>query len=375
MTPGRLVALAIAGFAVLSPNPTVPAAVAGTAPPRSTGPVRVEFDYSAAERMAEAIGRPSLSEAEAKALLENRGIAAMVTKTGVFSPGSTPEGFVADMQSFVATHKYPTGDFALDWIYKYRDQVRTLVSELRAGEDSMRVRITTRLTRYAPRAGPVTVKVYFVAGGMSDGFVLDGDPELALFVALEKASGDRDGVEQNVTHELYHVLQKASAAKTPAAVKFAATLDSQPPLQQLLTTTLWEGTANLAADARETAGQGPYASMWRDRYVRNLAPGKLRESFQVFDSVVVELDRKQIDWAAAYREGFSGDADSRFYFVGLEMGRALAAARGAGYFAELFIRPPTQFFRDYFKLCAADPSLPHFSADTRRVIDKLPASW
>jgi hypothetical protein len=48
---------------------------------------------------------------------------------------------------------------------------------------------------------------------MSDGFVLDDDPELALFVALEKASGDKDGVEQNLTHELYHVLQKLSAAE------------------------------------------------------------------------------------------------------------------------------------------------------------------
>jgi hypothetical protein len=96
----------------------------------------VEFDYSAAELMADAIGRPALSEAEAGALLENRGIAAMVEKTIVFSPKSTPQGFVADMRSFVATHRYPTGDFALDWVYKYRAQIKTLVSEIRADEDS-----------------------------------------------------------------------------------------------------------------------------------------------------------------------------------------------------------------------------------------------
>jgi hypothetical protein len=227
--------MAVAGLAALP----LTLATAAPAPSSATGEIRLEFDYSAAERMAEAIDRPSLSEAEARAMLENRGIAAMVAKTAVWSPQSTPQGFVADMQSFVATHRYPEGDFALDWVYKYRDQVRTLVNELRADEDARRGRITSRLTRYAPRTGPVTIKVYFVAGGMSDGFVLDGDPELALFVALDKASGDKDGVEQNVTHELYHVLQKASMAKTPAAVKFAATLASQPPLQQLLVTTLW----------------------------------------------------------------------------------------------------------------------------------------
>ena len=342
--------------------------------PPAVGPIHLEFDYSAAERMVEAIDRPSLSEAEVGALLENRGIAAMVKKTGVFSPGSTPQGFVADMRAFVATHRYPTGDFALDWIYKYRDQVRALASELRAGEEAMRGRMTERLTRYAPRTGAVTIKVYFVAGGMSDGFVLDDDPELALFVALEKASGDRDGVEQNVTHELYHVLQKASAAKTPAAVSFASNLSSQPPLQQLLATTLWEGTANLAADARETQGEGPYASMWRDRYARNLTPERRRENFQLFDSVLAGLDQGRTDWDSAYRIGFSGN-ESRFYFVGMEMAGALASTRGARYFEELFVRPPTRFFRDYVELSEADSSLPRFSAGTRGVIEHLPASW
>jgi len=363
--------LALASLALLAMNPATQAAPH----PPAGGKIAVEFDYSAAELMTDAIDRPALSKAEAGALLQNRGIAAMVTKTGVFSPQSTSQGFVADMQSFVATHRYPTGDFALDWVYKYRAQVKQLVSELRADEDSLRHRITARLTRYAPRTGRATVRIYFVAGGMSDGFVLDDDPELALFVALDKASGDKDGVEQNLTHELYHVLQKLSAAGTPAAVKFAAKLETQPPLQRLLATTLWEGTANLAADARETPGSGPYVSMWRDRYLRNLTPERTRENFRLFDSVLVDLDQKKTDWDAAYRKGFSGNEDSRFYFVGMEMARALAARGGAAYVEELFVRPPTRFFRDYFKLCDADPQLPRFSANTRRVIEKLPASW
>jgi hypothetical protein len=370
-----LARLACAGLTVLPVNPAGAASTAASAHPATGVRLRVDFDYSAAELMVDAIARPALSEAEAGALLRNRGVAAMVAKTGVYSPNSTPQGFVADMQAFVATHRYPEGDFALDWVYKYRDQIRVLLSELRADEDSLRHRITARLTRYTPRTGPATIHVYFVAGGMSDGFVLDDDPELALFVALDKASGDKDGVEQNLTHELYHVLQKVSAAGTPAAVKFASTLDRQPPLQRLLATTLWEGTANLAADARETPGQGPYASMWRDRYLRNLTPERIHQNFARFDSVLADLDERKIEWAAAYSRGFSGNEDARFYFVGMEMARALASRRGAAYFEELFVRPPTRFFRDYLKLCNADPSLPRFSANTARVIEHLPASW
>jgi hypothetical protein len=381
MTPKTALALLVATLvlgAACDPGPSRTPAERGpmtTASARPPAPIRLEFDSSAAELMVAAVERPALSKAEARALLENRGISAMVQKTGVWSPSSTSQSFVADMQSFTATKKYPKGDFALDWIYEYRAQVRTLIGELHDGEEPMRRRMIERLSRYAPRMDSVTIHVYYVAGGMSDGFVLDGDPELALFVALDKASGDRDGVEQNVTHELYHVLQKVSATHLPGAGAFAATLSSQPTLQQLLATTLWEGTANFAADARETKGQGEYASMWRKRYEKNLTPARARENFRRFDAVLADLEAKKIDWDTAYKKGFSGNEESRFYFVGMEMAAALAAARGPAYFDELFIRPPTRFFHDYFELCAADPLLPRFSEHTRQVIEDLPASW
>src|SRR5262249_5877259 len=145
MCDGRsiLSRLVVAGLAAFSMSPTFPAAAcaAASTPPPVGGTIHVEFDYSAAELMVDAIERPTLSEAEASALLKNRGVAAMVAKTGVFSPKSTPKGFVADMQAFVTTHRYPEGDFALDWVYKYRAEVRALVGELRADEDSLRQRV------------------------------------------------------------------------------------------------------------------------------------------------------------------------------------------------------------------------------------------
>ena len=71
----------------------------------------------------------------------------------------------------------------------------------------------------------------------------------------------------------------------------------------------------------------------------------------------------------------SGDAESRFYFVGMEMARALAAAHGAAYFDDLFTRPPTAFFTDYLALSARDRSLPQLSAATRATLEALPPTW
>jgi hypothetical protein len=205
--------------------------------------------------------------------------------------------------------------------------------------------------------------------------VLERDREPAFFVALDKASGDPDGVEQNMTHELYHVLQRAAASGVPAARNFMSHLDEQSPVQKLLATTVLEGTANFVADARETEGQGPYVSMWRNRYIRNLGSEKMRENFVLFDDVLSDLEKEKIDWATAYYRGFSGNEDSRLYFVGMEMARALVAVHGVKYFKGLFVQPPARFFRDYLVLCDADPSLVKFSEHTRDVIQHLRDGW
>jgi hypothetical protein len=47
----------------------------------------------------------------------------------------------------------------------------------------------------------------------------------------------------------WRTASSSTAADTPAAEDFAATLSRQPPVQQLPATTLWEGTANLAASS------------------------------------------------------------------------------------------------------------------------------
>ena len=50
---------------------------------------------------------------------------------------------------------------------------------------------------------------------MSDGFVLDDETQPAFYMALNRAEGDVQGVKLNMTHELYHVVQRMARARVP----------------------------------------------------------------------------------------------------------------------------------------------------------------
>jgi len=326
--------------------------------------------------MVSAVEQPALNAAEAEALLAIPSVEALVAKTGTFVPDATRAKFIADVLGFSRSRAEIHGYFALGSVFEQRASVRALLTTLSADEAALRTRLLGRLRRYAPVTPTVAMTVHYVAGGLADGFVLDNRPEPDLYVALDKAAGDAVGVEQNLSHELYHSLQKASASRLPAARGFIASITQQPPAHRLLATTLWEGTANLAADARQMPAGGAYMKMWRDRYERQLAPANVAASFAEFGTTFAALHAGTIDFDTASHRGFDGgDNGSPYYFVGMAMAEALIAAHGRAYLDELFTRPPTQFFRDYLVLSRARSMLPQFGAAGEAALLAQPPSW
>lgn len=345
--------------------------------------LHLQFDYSAAEQLVAALRKDSITEAEAKELLKVRGIAATIKKMNVyFFPGNeygwdaSPDAFVRDVMRAVNQGTTSRGPFRLDSVRVRSPEILDMIEQLRSNENAYKTQLAQRLERYAPAGAPPDVKVYFVAGGSSDGFVLDDEHEPAFFVRLDKSGGEIEGILEDVAHELYHVLQKASGWRCPSYVAFVTDLKRQRPLQRLLATTLWEGTAALAVDSGELKGSTPYVKLLRDRYVRNRDPQQIQKNFQVYDATVQDLAKGEISWDAVEGRGFTSDSDERFYHVGLDMAQALYVAKGRSYFDEIFTRPPTTFFRDYITLSRESKGrLPRFSERTESLILNLPKTW
>lgn len=71
----------------------------------------------------------------------------------------------------------------------------------------------------------------------------------------------------------------------------------------------------------------------------------------------------KLSWDDAYKRGFGGDSGAHFYFVGMEMARALVAAHGPGYLRHSFTRPVGAVFRNYIMLTLTDPRVITFAPE------------
>jgi hypothetical protein len=212
----------------------------GTAQARpATNPVTVQFDYAGAEALLDAVERTSLTDPKMTKLLEVRGLRAMVDNVTRYFGTYDRNKFQIELRSFVQTRESVRSPFGLGQVFRTRQQVRSLIASLKENEAAIIREMLKRLEPYRPNTGPLAAKIYFVAGGNSDGFVLDGDDEPAFFVALDKASGDLAGVQQNMTHELYHVMQKSAARRVPTLARIVRNPAQLLAPERLVATTLW----------------------------------------------------------------------------------------------------------------------------------------
>ena len=352
----------------------LPLAASGRVPRRLKGAagasaVTMRLDYSGAEALLDALERDSLSEADVDELLRVPGLRAMVDNVTRFIPGVGAREFREEVRAFVR-RKEPGRHgriFQLADAWRERARVRALVAALRADERGVVRRTLARPNLYRPDTGPLPITVYFVAGGVSDGFVFEADPG-SFYINLVRAGGDLNGVVENMTHEAYHSMQFAAQARAGLPALWVSN-EGRPPAERLFAGVLSEGTANYVADPTRSRAAGPNMEGARALYRRNAEPARVAENFALFDAVLRELLGGRIDWAEAYRRGFSRDNDDRFYFVGYEMAKALERHCGRGCIGEHFGKPPVEFFRRYVALYRRHPDIGgRFSPETEGLI-------
>ena len=339
----------------------------GTRRRSAAEPVTVSVNLEAAAALIRALERSVVTDAEVDRLLAMRGVQAMVDNTTKYIPGSTREAFRSGLKEVVATGS-TQHRFGLVSARGARADALKVIAALKS-DATLEADLSAPTLRYLPTAAPLTVTVYGVVGGASDGFVLDDDPEPAFFVALDRSKGDVDGVKQNMAHELYHVAQRAARARVPDLAARVFDKATAPAPTRLLTVLLEEGTANYVVDPTRRAGSGPYFDMWRERYLRNGSLEKIASNFALFDTLSSQLRSRARSWEQTYQEGFSGEGP--LYFVGYEMAKALDRRRGPHSIVDAFSRHPAAFFQAYIAVARAE-RLPSFSAGTESWLLSLP---
>ena len=337
--------------------------------------IQLRFDYAGATTLFDALNKRELAQQNIVELYKVQGLAAMVDNVTRFIPDMTRREFEQHLLKFIETGKEPGHNGYIVWDFKQvlatRGEVEALIGKLKAEESKIVATTLRELEPFRPNTGPLTITVYFVAGGVSDGFVPERSREPSLYVNLTRAAGDLDGVVSNLTHEIYHVMQQ-TASRRAGLRSIVDEPEKLPLAERLLATTLWEGSANFAADPRHLAGSGPYLEMWRSRFAQNTTPEKLAEHFALFETVLSDLQAERMSWDDAYARGFAGPK-SPFYFVGYEMTRVIDRRCGRQCVRELFDKSPATFFQRYVDIYKQDPAIKNrFSPATEAWIARGP---
>jgi hypothetical protein len=332
--------------------------------------VTLRLDFAGAEAIVRALAQDSLSNADVDALLRVHGVRAMVDNVTRYVPGNGIPEFRSEVRHFARRKR--AGDheiFQLHVAWRERSRVRELIGAVRAQESGIVRETLSELEPYRPDTGPLSIEVYFTAGGVSDGFLFDHQTPPAFYANLARAGGDLKAVVGNLAHESYHVMQKA-AQRRAGLHAVADSTDALPEAERLLAHTLSEGVANYVVDPTCSASfrgeQGPQSV---ERYLRNAQPARITANFALFDRVLADLGARRVSWEDAYQRGFSGDEDARFYFVGYEMAKAIEHHCGTACIPRLFEQPPVEFFRQYISLYRAHPEIRwRFAPETERVL-------
>jgi hypothetical protein len=343
-----------------------------TAEPAAPGGVTLQLDDAGARAIMRALEQDSLSDADVDALLSITGVRATVDNVTRFIPGLGIPEFRAEIRQFARRKRdgeYP--EFQLSHVWSERGRTGGLISEIQAEESALISEVLSLLEPYTPAIGPLDLRVHLVAGGVSDGFVLEDG--LSFYINLTRAAGDCTEVMANVVHESYHAMQM-EAQRRSGTFSAWVTDDSMAPVNRVLAGTLAEGTATLVADPSRVAAPGQGLRSARARYQRGTDPAQIAANFAVFDSVLTQLSAGRLTWAEASSRGFarSPKDEERFYFVGYQMAKTLERHCGRECVGSAFTQEPVAFFRRYIALYREHPEIRwRFSPETEAIIASL----
>jgi hypothetical protein len=342
------------------------------APSARAAEVSLQIDYAGAEAMMAALERDTITDAAVDSLLEIHGVSMMVDNVVRLVPGVERADFGTALQSFVRTGRVANEHihFNLRKARGERERIRALLAHLRENEQAVLERVLAIMGPYTPETGPLHLKAYLMAGGTSTGFARTTPEGDVFYYNLADAAGDWEGAMAHVTHETFHIVQKAAYRRVPSLAAIADSVESLPLAEFTLATVVGEGTADLVSDPERFGGGGPEIARMRARFRTDAEPARVRANFALFDTTFQQVARKEITWREVLDRGFM--SNPRFYALGFQMAKAIERHCGPECIRRLLQQRPVEFFLQYISLYREHPEIVgRFAPETERYLLSL----
>lgn len=329
--------------------------------------IKITFDSESARATLNAFKEKKISDDELARIVKLPGNQGLIKQSSRFDKQATEENFKTSLKQIVETGTVETDTFSFPRVKERLAATQVLLDQIEKNNQTLANEIIDRIRQYTPPGTPIDVKIYFIAGGTSDGFAPD---RKTFYVALHYFEDDYEGLKLLMAHELYHNAQSSAISgrkflKDGAAVNITNSFS-------LLQSTLQEGTASVVGDPLEITNGKKYISWFQGKFKNNLR--RIDTNFALFDTLLYRLyNDAEADTGKLYNIGFSGTFDSALYFVGYRMARVIEKHKGKQAIASAISENPLQFFNQYIELYKkqGDSEAIPFSKSTEEILQKL----
>jgi hypothetical protein len=323
--------------------------------------LNLKIDGGNAIKVFQYLSSEKKSVGEVEQILNLPATVGMLHHDGQFDKQVNRENFIRE----ITDTKALTNAFQFKQIRKDLNGIQATISLM---TDSIAI-ITDRIeSNLIPFSNPLETKlitVYFVLGGNSDGYTND---DSTFFLELQFFGDDIEGIINIVTHEIYHIIQQRNSEQVN---KISSRLPAADKATFLIAKNIYvEGSATYVANPLTIPNPKKYALFQREKFERNLK--KLKESFYLFDALLMKAGSKNADEELLYNIAYGGEWDSPLYFVGFMICRTIENKYGKYYIKRYLTDSPIKLLLDYISLCKKNPDIKYrFSTETEIIIINL----
>lgn len=321
----------------------------------------LRVDISAAQAVLDLFDSEQAAKEDVVALLDHPAIRATITQTSRFDSMATDQVYVDSLWQVLNGETPEADPFNFSTVRERLPDTRKLLSEMSERRSELEARIRDRLWQYTPSQTRIETTMFAVIGGTSDGWA-PGDG--GFYIAVHYFRDDVPGLTAMVTHETYHIVQKAFFHDQSN--------EQSQSIDLLLASLIGEGTATLVGDPSRFEGDGRYLRFLKSKHSRNLA--RINENVALFEALYLRVvNDPAVEFGPIYNIGFSGSWSSPLYFVGFRIAEGLEKHLGRDALIELLAeQSPAQILATYVQVYTEsdDPELIRFSPATESIIAK-----
>lgn len=317
--------------------------------------LKISLDLSNAVSTLDLLTKKNINDKEFDDLLALRGTKALLEKVK-----SAPDTLRSALWKAIRDQPVSDGEkrFQFRYISRNVDSLQFFITELSKQQKMIETSIRKALLPYVPKGRNMAVTIYGTLGGFSMGYTLGGDS--SFFLGLHFFRNDLAALIENCKHELFHNIQAALYNSQAVNDELEKKSKRAAVVHAFAGYLFKEGSAEYMADMTKLERTPKIKELVAHAEVNNY---RAADVFYLFEHLMIDAYQNQetFDLNKTYSILFDWNWNNPGYYLGYQMMKSLAAAKGPEQLKLYLAADPTLFILDYIELSKTRKDLAPFA--------------